>query len=384
MADRMPRPVLPSLAGPRAPPLFTWLPDNRRIVLVRNDGQTVGSHLWIGDLDADRTTPLTVTNGNESSPAIAPDAERLAFTSEATDFDLVLVPLNGSPLRTFLSSTRNELDPASSPTGAHYAYVTDRNGSQEIWVRSEEDASEKGGFERPLVTDADFPGSRTMVLGSLAFSADGSRLAYQRFADGGYRIWISTLAGGTPVPLTSEDAYQDGPAWSPNGESIAYISGAQDSAWSLASIRVGASSPTKLKSDVVPFARPQWSPDGQWILCQTSDGLMLVAPDGGASRTLSTADWIAYAWGNDAKTVYGLRTGDDTHHFLLAALDVASGKETIVNANLGTIPQANQPIRGFSRIRGEGFLTSVARVRSDIWLLEGFRPPARGFARLWR
>ena len=383
MQSRVTRPVLPSLAGPRAPPLFTWLPDNRRIVLVRDDGQTVGSHLWIGDLDADRTTPLTVTNGNESSPAISPDAARLAFTSEATDFDLVLVPLDGSPPRTFLSSTRNELDPASSPTGAQYAYVSDRNGSQQIWVRSEEGASEKGGFDRPLVTDADFPGSRTMVLGSLAFSRDGRRLAYQRFADGGYRIWISSLAGGTPVPLTSEDVYQDGPTWSPDGESVAYISGAQNSAWSLATIRVGASTPTMLKLDVVPFARPQWSPDGRWILCQTNDGLLLVAPDGRVSRTLSRADWIAYAWGNDAKTVYGLRTGDDPHHFLLAALDVASGQETIVNGNLGTIPQANQPIRGFSRIRGEGFLTSVARVRSDIWLLEGFGRPARGFARIW-
>jgi hypothetical protein len=138
-----------------------------------------------------------------------------------------------------------------------------------------------------------------------------------------------------------------------------------------------------LKADVVPFARPQWSPDGLWILCQTNDGLLLVKPDASTSRTLSPADWIAYAWGNDATTVYGLRTGDDPHHFLLAALDVATGKETIINDNLGTIPQANQPIRGFSRIRGEGFLTSVARVRSDIWLLEGFRLPARGFARFW-
>jgi serine/threonine protein kinase/Tol biopolymer transport system component len=360
-----PRPVLPSLSGPRAPPLFTWLADNRHIVLVRNDGQTVGSHLWIGDLDADRTTPLTLTNGNESSPAIAPDSMRLAFTSEATDFDLVLVPIDQSPPRTFLSSTRNELDPAWSPTGAQYAYVSDRNGSQEIWVRSEEGASERGGFERPLVTDADFPGSRTMVLGSLAFSHDGLRLAYQRFADGGYRIWISTLAGGTPVPLTASDVYQDGPSWSPDGESVAYISGAQNSTWSLAKIRVGAPSPTILKQDVVPFARPEWSPDGS------------------VSRTLSHSDWIAYAWGSDATTVYGLRTADDPHHFLLAALDVSSGKETIVNGNLGTIPQANQPIRGFTRIRREGFLTSVARVRSDIWLLEGFRPPARGLARLW-
>ena len=52
--------------------------------------------------------------------------------------------------------------------------------------------------------------------------------------------------------------------------------------------------------------------------------------------------------------------------------DVKTGRETIVNGNLGAIPQANQPIRGFSRLRKDGFLTSIAHVRSDIWLLEGF------------
>ena len=385
--DATPTPVLTSLTGPRTPPLFTWLPDNRHIVLVRNDGPTVGSHLWVGDIDSDRIRPLTVTNTNESSPAIAPDGRRLAFTSEATDFDLVLVPLNGSPPRTFLSSTRNELDPAWSPTGAQYAFVSDRSGSQELWVRSEEGASERGGFERPLVTDADFSGSRTMVLGSLAFSRDGRRLAYQRFADGGYRIWLSTLAGGTPVPLTTGDSYQDGPTWSPDGEWVAYINGSKNAAWSLNKIRVGASSPIVMMTGISPFARPQWSPDGRWILCQTPDGLKLIAPDGGETRTLSGADWMAYAWGSDATKVYGLKTADDLHHFMFAAIDAATGREVVINANLGTIPQANQPIRGFSRMRDEGFLTSIARVRSDIWLIDGsVLPPSstQWLKGLWR
>jgi len=329
-----PKTALASLAGPRAPPLFTWLPDNRRIIVARNDGQSPGSHLWIADTDADRAVPLTVTNTNESSPALSPDGRRLAFTSEATDFDLVLVPTDGSAMRTFLSSTRNELDPAWSPTGAQYAFVTDRNGRQEIWVRSEEGASERGGFERPLVTDADFPGSRTMVLGSLAFSRDGSHLAYQRFADGGYRIWVSSLAGGTPVQLTKGDAYQDGPTWSPDGEWVAYISGAQSAYWSLAKIRVGAASPVTLKSGVSPFTRPQWSPDGRWILCQTPEGLLLVAADGSSTRVLSREEWFAYAWAADGKKVYGLRQADDLHHFLLGSVDVDSGREAVINPNL--------------------------------------------------
>ena len=95
---------------------------------------------------------------------------------------------------------------------------------------------------------------------------------------------------------------------------------------------------------------------------------------------------MAYAWGADATKVYGLKTADDLHHFVFASIEVATGREAVINANLGTIPQANQPIRGFSRLRDEGFLTSIARVRSDIWLIEGSvlrRSSTQWLTRLW-
>ena len=64
-------------------------------------------------------------------------------------------------------------------------------------------------------------------------------------------------------------------------------------------------------------------------------------------------------------------------------LDAQTGAEKVINANLGTIPQALQPIRGFSRRRNGSFLTSIARVRSDIYLMEGLRLPGTLWQRLW-
>ena len=116
---------------------------------------------------------------------------------------------------------------------------------------------------------------------------------------------------------------------------------------------------------------------------QTEEGLTLVAADGSQSRTVSDTFWLSYGWTGDGTRIYGLQPTDDQQHFMLVALDLRTGRERVVNANLGLIPHANQPIRGFARVRDRAFVTSVARVRSDIWLLEDFLPAPTLWQRLW-
>ena len=372
--DGEPREVFAGLAGEgRAPPLFSWLPDSRHLIVTRSDGPTPGTHLWVADTRTNLATPLTETASNEAAPSMSPDGQTIAFDSQATDFDLVEVPLDGSPLRPFLSSTRNEFDPAASPVNTQFAFVTDRGGHLQIWLQNEE-----GYLQRPLVTEGDFGGASSMSMGSLVFSPDGTRLAFQRAG----RLWISSISGGTPVRASLEETYQDAPTWSPDGEWIAYVAAGE---FALKKARVGGSdTPITLKSGLQPIgAQPQWSPDGRWILCKTDDGLTIMSADGANVRVLSDAGWFAYAWGADGRRIFGMRPTDDQHHFQLLALDVATGEERVINKNLGTIPQAHQPIRGFSRLRNRGFLTSIARVRSDIYLIEGFRMPPTLWQRLW-
>jgi TolB protein len=383
LPDGKPTPVLPSLSGARMPADFSWLPDSRHIVFTRDDGRTPGTHLWMADVDTDFSQRLTSTSGAEGAPSVSSDGARLAFTSEATDFDLITVPIDGSPVQPLLSSTRNEFDPAWSPVSAQMAFVSDRAGRQEIWLRNQD------GEQRPLVTDAAFR-EPTTVYGSLAFSPDGQRLAYQRMSpETGWRIWISTLAGGSPVRLTvgGPELYQDSPSWSPDGNSIAFVTGVQtggEGEWSLARTVAGSgAAPVVLSTGVIRFTRVAWSPDGRWIACQTEEGLLLVSPDGKSRRVLTDSNFLAYEWSSDARELFGLRTTDDLHGFMLVAVDVESGRERVVHANLGGIPHAHQPIRGFSRIGKTGFASSIARVRSDIWLLEGLQAPRSWRARFW-
>ena len=378
MPDGEPRPLLSGLSRPGvAPAFFSWLPDSRHLVVTRSDGPTPGTHLWLADTRSDRLVPLTATPGNESAPAVSPNGRSVAFNWEATDYDLFEVPLDGTPLRPFLSSTRNEFDPAVSPANTQFAFVTDRTGYLQIWLQNEE-----GYLQQPLVTEADFGNNVSMAIGALAFSPDGTKLAFQR-ADaaserdhtGGSRLWVTSVAGGKPVVLSGDATFQDAPTWSPDGAWVAYLA-RQGEGLALEKVQVGgrAAPITLIKAGIPPFiARPQWSPDGNAILCETFDGLAIVAADGARSRVVGEPGWLAYAWDTDGRRIYGLRPTDDEHHLMLVSLDAQTGVTRVINPNLGTVPQALQPIRGFSRLQGRGFLTSIARVRSDIYLIEGFQ-----------
>ncbi|MGH7950265.1 MAG: TolB family protein, partial [Candidatus Binataceae bacterium] len=247
--------------------------------------------------------------------------------------------------------------------------VTDRTGAMEIWVRSRD-----GQWERPVVTAANFPG-KTETLGSLAFSPDGRTLAFHRRGTGQATVWLTPATGGTPVRLITDDeySYHDGPSWSPDGEWVA-IARSQGPEFSMAKIRVGTKETvTLIDTRVVPFSRPAWSPDGRWIACETFDGLVRVSADGGTPEVMLTDPVLAYAWSFDSTRIVALAEGESIGRLALIELDPVTREVKTLNPDLGTIPIANQPVRGFSFAKGQGYLTSLASARSDIWLLEGFQ-----------
>ncbi len=393
LPDGEPKQVLSTLITTPGmpPPSFSWV-DNRNVVLTRADGPSPGDHLWLADTETNQVVSITSTPAsNEQFPSVSPNGRTIATTVNATDFDLVEIPVDGSNARPVINTTRNEFDPAVSPTAeAQFAFVTDRTGDPQIWLQNRTDS-------KPFVTAADFDGLTSLAIGALAFSPDGTRLAFQAAVapegttlpsfTGGSRIWVKTVAGGKPFPIGGNE-YQDAPTWSPGSDWIAYLSGGNGEKIALVKSRVGdRGAPKRLTKDPIPpfVARPRWSPDGDWILCETLEGLSIIADDGSLrSRVIAETGWLAYAWDKDGRHVYGLLPSDDSRQFTLVSIDVPSGQRRVINDHLGPIPQAQQPIRGFSRMRSGGFLTSIAHVRSDIYLLEGFRLPRRWWERVWR
>lgn len=379
-----------SNAAPRVSS-FTWI-DNRHVVIGIIAGPAAVSELWLADVDEDRRWPLSRGADSYSYPSAAPGWGRVVFAKGDPEFDLVELPLDDRPVRTLRGTSRNEADAMWAPGSDTYAYVTDRAGHDEIWTSSTDSSD-----DRPLITADDF-GDNTIMLSAPSFSPDGRHVAYVRNASRPIwplRIWYSPVApgnqgsGGPPVPLLPEThlGYQVAPTWSPDSQWLAFAEWS-DMQWKLVKVRIGSTEPpVVLRTDGVANAAPHWSPDGEWITWETDAGFSIVsAKDGRAQRDIGDPGdprWIVHTWSHDSSAIYGIR---ETDEFRLALFHVGVGtKQERILRDLGPSVPVNNPFKGLSLDRGgQRLLTSVARLRGDLWLMEGFKPPPGILERLWR
>jgi Tol biopolymer transport system component len=368
-------------------PEFSWMPDNRHLVLATLEPPATGTRLWWVDTESTEQRRILVTTSAETSPAVRP-IERgrtdvdIAFTSQKGDFDLVEVPIDGSAIRPLLQTARSEQEPTWSPIGNQFAYVSDRSGSPQIWLRS------VGGVltDQQLVTEKDFPNDPTFLFGGPALSPDGRRIAYEHMGNIPL-IYVSSVGGGSPVRLSEGQWAQLSPTWAPGGQTIAFVRW-MPGVWELVRAEVGSGKPTltTLRKNLVAWSSADWSPDGKWLLVNSvePEGLVLVPADGSGARERLISDdpaWLVYSWDRTGRRIVGLKS--DAGRIALASIDVETGRETIIRPDLGPVPLAAAPLRGFSQMSETSFATSIVRMRSEIWLLEGFEPPRGLFDRLW-
>ena len=373
-AQGKPRHIFASQPASSDVPAPSWMPDSRHVVMSFNEPARIG--LWVADTVNETAEPLTADSGRKTKPSVSPDGKRILFSSELINFDLMEIPVNGGPVRPLLATNRDEMFPVWSPTGKQFAYVSNRDLPPEIWMKSVAE-----GWERPLVTQRDFPDDENRTFLTPSFSPDGSRIAYARVSARHFAaIYISPVAGGSPIRLTNSDEYEIGPVWSPDGNWISYFS----SKSGLVKIKVGANEPPVTLLSVACRNPAQWSPDGQWIACAEEDkGVDLFTPEGKNFHTIGDRR-VYVTWTKDGKALYTL--GDDAGgHWKLGLLDANSGTEKIIS-DLGTQFRFASPYNPSFPLSlspdGTSLATSALNYKAEIWMLEGFRQPMGWLQRL--
>jgi len=120
---------------------------------------------------------------------------------------------------------------------------------------------------------------KTRVVGSPRVSPDGKRVVYtvseavmtsdrSEFVT---QIWLASTDGRVNSQVTFGEKSSSNPKWSPDGNSIVFISNRKDNRGNLYMLRLSggeAESLTDLKSSVTNF---DWSPDGKWIAFTMAD-----------------------------------------------------------------------------------------------------------------
>jgi serine/threonine protein kinase/WD40 repeat protein len=356
------------------PPHLDWMPDSQHLCL------SIDGSLWLGDARSGKLQRLTAAAGaNANLPAVSPNGERVLFTASLREWDLVEIPLDGSPPRPLLATERNEKSPSWSAAGDVMAYITDRSGDWEIWLRSAD-----GKWERPVVRQSDFANDdlvdRRIGIFAAVLSPDGTRLAYVRRD----KLWVSPVSGGRPsLAVTEGKTAPIVPSWSPDSRSIVYSIPYEG----MAVMRIGSQQPPfHIPNSGVCECPPVWSPDGRWIACGTEERtIFLVSPDGKERRSLPSPVRITYmgsvlVWSRDAATIYLASSLNGSSR--LDALDLSTGRSRKtaeygreLEFNSGTTYSLNGSLmRG-----GKSFATTVLNSKVDLWILEGFPHPRRGW-----
>ena len=203
-------------------------------------------------------TALTTDPGYEGEPTFSPDGETIAYVSDRTgNFEIFLKQVSGGPDINITNNPADDVQPAFSPDGKQIAFVSTRRQALSLVYQT---------FDTPPM---------------------------------GGDIWVMPALGGSARLIARSGNL---PSWSPDGSSILYTSG---SSFDKRIFRV-PSAGGEPREVSIPFPGerrqfllyPRDSADKRWILFESGDGIYVVSAAGGDPKLIARGRHPAWSSGS--------------------------------------------------------------------------------------
>jgi dipeptidyl aminopeptidase/acylaminoacyl peptidase len=369
-----------------------------------------------------------------SSPAISPDGKQIVFTRTWVDktkdqyrSNLWIIDVDGSRVRELTSGARSDSAPVWSPDGKRIAFLSDRDGTNQLhvmWVETREMAqlthleqapsnikwSPDGKYigysafvpdndpilavklpERPRGAEWAKP---AVLVDRLSWAADGRGPTPK----GNTHVYtIDATLGGTPRQITSGKFNHNAFDWAVDGKTI-YVSGIRKAEAEylrndseIYSVDLATLEVKPLTDRKGPDGAPEVSPSGNWIAYVGYDekmftnhvaSLYLMDKTGGgkkvwASGLMSSPN--AVAWAPDSSGVYYSVEEKGSSHIYFASLDgkvrkVTDGVQTLSGFSMASTGQAAAVRSSFQEpgslvtfnLRDAAKMTRLVDVNSDV------------------
>jgi Tol biopolymer transport system component/DNA-binding winged helix-turn-helix (wHTH) protein len=248
--------------------------------------------------------PLAGLPGFESQPAFSPDGNQVAFAFHGEDSAGIYTTMVGGGKALRLTSNPGDCCPRWSPDGRHVAFARAAREGIDIYV-----IPSLGGSEHQLLPSP--PGQHRIALmpnwrfsgRCLDWSPNGKTVAFSDSQPDKIHAWISLLSvvDFTTRRLTtpSSQNLDYGPAFSPDGSSVAFVRGiVAGVVEDLYVVPTAGGIPKRLTFDNAwIFGPPTWTPDGRDIVFSSMRGglasLWRVSTSGGAPRRVPGVGVIA-------------------------------------------------------------------------------------------
>jgi Tol biopolymer transport system component len=209
--------------------------DGRSVVFTRYDGKA--TELWQLDLASGHARALTQGGAVNVEPRLSPDGKRIAWVStEGTGhFNLFIADIgndglrNAHPLlgerkstldRYYYSAFDHAINPSWSPDGRALLYVSNPEigwGTGDLWAVPVDAPAQR----RKLLSEETSWSARPEL------APDGKRVLFSSYhGRQTHQLWLTTMEGAAPLPLTFGDSDRRNARWSPDGKRIAYIGNA--------------------------------------------------------------------------------------------------------------------------------------------------------------